>query len=741
MPGPTRGQRWPVAVALVAVLVLAAGAGWLIRVWATAQNGAAAADPQASVFAVLLAAGVAAAGVLAWAVRRRGQASLPATAEQVDHAAATLAGLVREQWQEEARARALGDPEPMPVRWRLSDPTVMDHPRVITHGGPLSFAGSSARIGGLAEAFRALPRRRLVIIGPPGSGKTTLAVQLLLELLPPPGQPPDSPIPVLFSLAGWAPDSRPRVQDWLIAQLEQTYPALRAIAPDAAAALVARGRVLPVLDGLDEVSPVRRAGIVTALNASLDGDGGVILTSRRGEYRGAVADARDVLTGAAVIAPLALTGREAAAFLRTHLPPHPDTAWDAVLTALEEGRAGPLAEVTASPLGLWLVRTVYIDDRRPPGPLIDAGYSGAAALRTHLLDELIPAVVRSRPPLPRRRRDAPGAPLRPARRHRPEDLRRWLTTLAAQLAATGGRPRSSDWAWWELAGHVFPTRRSRLAVRVLVGLAFALVSGMLVGAVLGLPYGMVLRFPGVGLLTYGPGLAVGLLMFRLTASPQHADLRLANRVPGLLRQVAVGLAAGLAAGLGVVLVMWLVELLTQLVELLRGPVFWLAELLSELGLVLVVPVLAVGLAVGLSNVLVNLLDSRDVAQRSASPTRSYRGDRAHSMSTGLVSGLMSGLAAGPLVVGPLSGSSFGLLVGLVVALARFASAAWFAFGVAALKEAARRRLPAPWQVMAVLEDCHRLGLLRTVGPAYQFRHAELQNHLAPARRIGQPPRS
>ena len=230
------------------------------------------------------------------------------------------------------------------------------------------------------------------------------------------------------------------MQDWLIAQLEQTYPALRAIVPDAAAALVARGRVLPVLDGLDEVSPVRRAGIITALNTSLDGDGGVILTSRRGEYRSAVADAGDVLTAAAVIAPLALSGREAAAFLRTHLPPDPDAGWDAVLNALEEGRAAHLTAVTASPLGLWLVRTVYIDDRRPPGPLTDGSYRDAAALRKHLLDELIPAVVRSRPPVPRRRRDAPDVPLRPAGRHRPEDLRRWLTTLAEQLRSPNAGP-------------------------------------------------------------------------------------------------------------------------------------------------------------------------------------------------------------------------------------------------------------------------------------------------------------
>ena len=32
--------------------------------------------------------------------------------------------------------------------------------------------------------------------------------------------------------------------------------------------------------------------------------------------------------------------------------------------------------------------------------------------------------------------------------------------------------------------------------------------------------------------------------------------------------------------------------------------------------------------------------------------------------------------------------------------------------------------------MPFLDDCHSLGLLRAVGPIYQFRHAELQDHLA-----------
>jgi hypothetical protein len=71
-------------------------------------RGGATAVPE-SVLGFALAAAGAAVGLLGWARMRRPQASLPATAEQVDQAAATLAGLVLEQWLVEARARALGD--------------------------------------------------------------------------------------------------------------------------------------------------------------------------------------------------------------------------------------------------------------------------------------------------------------------------------------------------------------------------------------------------------------------------------------------------------------------------------------------------------------------------------------------------------------------------------------------------------------------------------------------------------
>jgi hypothetical protein len=65
--------------------------------------------------------------------------------------------------------------------------------------------------------------------------------------------------------------------------------------------------------------------------------------------------------------------------------------------------------------------------------------------------------------------------------------------------------------------------------------------------------------------------------------------------------------------------------------------------------------------------------------------------------------------------------------------------AWASFFISHAWLVLRRQ--APRNAMRFLDDAHRLGLLRVVGPAYQFRHAELQDHLAPPQpRSNQPER-
>jgi len=138
--------------------------------------------------------------------------------------------------------------------------------------------------------------------------------------------------------------------------------------------------------------------------------------------------------------------------------------------------------------------------------------------------------------------------------------------------------------------------------------------------------------------------------------------------------------------------------------------------------------LAFGLAFGLAVGLNAFLTSVDIEQRAISPVTSVRGARRHQAVVGLTFGLTFGLTVG-LVFGLTDGLTVGLVFGLAVGLVATLDSASTAFHLAVGLRAAQGQLP--WRVMGFLDDAYRLGLLRVVGPVYQFRHAELQDHLAP----------
>lgn len=69
----------------------------------------------------------------------------------------------------------------------------------------------------------------------------------------------------------------------------------------------------------------------------------------------------------------------------------------------------------------------------------------------------------------------------------------------------------------------------------------------------------------------------------------------------------------------------------------------------------------------------------------------------------------------------------GLVIGLVGGLGQISSGAWLSYILTSCRLAATRKLPL--RLMNFLDDAYRLGLLRTTGPTYQFRHAEFHDHL------------
>jgi hypothetical protein len=691
--------------------------------------------------------------LLAW--ERRSRVVVAPTTAGVARAKDVLAGLVGQQWRTEALLRSLDDPDPIPVQWRITrKEQVMNHSADLP-AASMHVSGPNDQIAALVGMFRRMRRHRLVILGGPGSGKTTLAVQLLLALLSPRHE--DEPVPVLLSVASWDTDTFPRLHEWLAARLERDYPALRAaeLGPDIAQTLAERGHILPILDGLDELPPAAQARVITALNRSLGGEDYLILISRTTEFVHAVHEAREVLHSAVVIEPDPLAPAAAVDYLARCLPPQPGPVWEQILTGLRTTPTpppGPLAALTqiaATPLGLWLLRAVYITPGADPAPLIDPDrFPDVPALRAHLFDRLIEALITTRDPS-----TDPADLFRPRRRYDPTRVRRWLGYLAHHLSCTTNDDATTgtrDFAWWLLARNTHAlTRRTTLTL----GLTFGLIYGLATGLVLGLMEGLIwLRFrvddgfiPGLvhGLL-FGleggliAGLAIGLRGTSWSQqSPGFADLR----THGRLRQLAnlrgavlktmleAGLAVGLLAGLLVGFTRGLEAGLASGLEagLKSGPGF---------GLVF-------GLIGGLTYGFIKCAETPTQTEQASTPMTSWQADRALNMlrittfalAAGLAFGLMNGLAYGP-TSGSMAGITSGLL-GMLVGVLAFGPTvglwpgehhASLAYLVATYRLARADRLPR--RLVPFLDDAHRLGLLHAVGPFYQFRHAELQDHLA-----------
>ncbi len=108
--------------------------------------------------------------------------------------------------------------------------------------------------------------RRLLILGEGGYGKTTELLLLVAGLLQLARDDAQQPVPVVLKLASWGRRSR-RLADWMISQIAERH--------KLDAALVRRwidgDRVLPLLDGLDEVEPGCRDACARAINEYLGG--------------------------------------------------------------------------------------------------------------------------------------------------------------------------------------------------------------------------------------------------------------------------------------------------------------------------------------------------------------------------------------------------------------------------------------------------------------------------------------
>jgi eukaryotic-like serine/threonine-protein kinase len=244
----------------------------------------------------------------------------------------------------------------------------------------------------------------LLILGAPGSGKTTLLLELARDLLERATHEPAHPMPVVFPLSTWAASRKPLVE-WLVDELNLRYDVPRKLAQD----WVASDRILPLLDGLDEVKAEHRAACVAAINTFRQSHGllPLVITSRTADYEALAEPLR--LPGAILVRPL--TNEQVNSYL-TEL----GSAGEPVRAALREDSS--LWELLDSPLLLNIVTLAYAGQVATP-PQTNGT---AVERRDHLFGSYVNQMLR--------RRAAEG-------RYTPGKTLHWLSWLAHQLALHG----------------------------------------------------------------------------------------------------------------------------------------------------------------------------------------------------------------------------------------------------------------------------------------------------------------
>lgn len=647
---------------------------------------------------------------------------------QLDRAMRELAVAVRHQWEVEAEIRHLHRPRPMVVTWAPTGRPVTTHAPV-TDGS----AGLHGDLTTIVGDFRAVSATQLVVLGEPGAGKTVAAILLTLGLLADPR--PSEPVPVLLPLASWNPREQ-HLHTWLSRKLVQNYPGLAsstAYGRDAAARLVAEHRVMPVLDGLDEMPAERRVAAIDALDRLAARGGPLVVTCRAVEYEHAVRQGGAILTHAAVV-ELEPVQLEAVIAYHTDCEPVASARWQPVVDHLRRDPTGPLAQALCTPLMVDLARTAYRDPARDPAELCDVTrFTDRAQYEDHLLDEYLPAVYSPWP--------APPDRCPPAKRPRydPRQARQWLTFLADHLRRT----QTQDIAWWRI---------DRTMSRAVAGLIFSIVPAALF-AVAGWRAGG----PAIGLVY---GIAFGLggwVAHRLgrRPGPRRVELRFTGTSTRFLVRSAIGATVGTGLGLSWSVPPGMVALLAIVFALSVGTHAWFDTPADAAGVTSPRSVLRNDLVAGLwftasfslavsvfyytafvyteeGRFIVLFQGSFDLVTALAAGTAAAMLGRYLLGTIGSVAYGSAGLVVGGLVFSRASEVSTAITasvsIGVAVGIAVYLTRASGAFAAGRLWLAARRHLPL--RTMRFLDDAHRRGLLRQVGPVYQFRHARLAERLA-----------
>lgn len=197
-------------------------------------------------------------GLVAVTVRQQNTGSLPAAQPGGANARSLLLESVQRIWITGVLEHSLYHE----ARIELGLTSIVDAPNPwgLTAAEP---AGKPTQVpqGTSAETVFGQLQHRMLILGSPGSGKTTTMLELLRELLRKARLDPDAPIPVFLPLASWSRRELP-LEQWVVPEVSERYD----VQPGHVRAWLESSQLLLLLDGLDEVTAEKQQECVDAIN-------------------------------------------------------------------------------------------------------------------------------------------------------------------------------------------------------------------------------------------------------------------------------------------------------------------------------------------------------------------------------------------------------------------------------------------------------------------------------------------